>query len=243
MGHLFFTGDTHGALDIEKIEVFKAGAGSNLTKQDILIVTGDTGALLEDSETKSERYLIDWYTSLPFTVAFVDGDYDNHKRLDSLPTATKWGNDVGVLSYSLFHLRRGRAYTINDKHIWTMGGGYPFSKRYRCPNKSRSIELPSQLDYGRGLEELGNNVFDYIVTHTAPRLVFEQINEEVAISDQAKYNDLKREIKLQTYLSIVAQTTTFKRWFFGHFHSDTDYLRGKYYCLYNKIVDEKGNKV
>lgn len=245
MGRLFFTGDVHGHIDIGKIQAFAEGPGKNLTKQDVLIVAGDMGVLWSASQTLAEKQLIDWYTSLPFTVAFIDGNHENHDRLDTLSTATKWGRDVGVISYSLFHLRRGRVYTINDSKIWTMGGGYSIDKFQRKEFLSWwRQELPSLLDSHEGKQSLdaaGRQV-DYIVTHAPPRAAFEAMNVSNRFN-KTVYRDLKEELPLQMYLQEIAETTKFTRWFFGHLHEDIDLFDKTMLCLYERVVDQEGNKI
>lgn len=246
MSQIFFTGDVHGHIDIGKIDAFAQSRGKNLTKQDVLIVAGDMGILWDASQTPAEKQLIDWYTELPFTVAFIDGNHENHDRLDVLSTSTKWGRDVGVISYSVFHLRRGRVYTINDKKIWTMGGGYSIDKMRRREYLSWwRQELPSLLDCHEGKQSLDavENEVDYIVTHAPPRVAFEAMNTPDPFGGKFAYKDSKEELPLQMYLQEIAGTTKFKRWFFGHLHDDIDLFDKTMLCLYDRVVDEEGNNV
>lgn len=237
---IFFTGDVHGSIDIEKIKNFASYKGAQLNKSDVLIVAGDMGILWDAQETKRERTLIEWYNSLPFTVAFVDGNHENHDRLEKLWTATKWGADVGVVSFSLFHLRRGRVYEIDGKKIFTFGGGFSIDKANRQEYISWwRQELPSMKEMRLGstwLQERTDGNIDYVVTHTGPREVVKRITNSFAM----KFKDAEEEYEMQEFLQDVAHNINFKLWVFGHFHFETILLDGKFRCLYNSIIDENG---
>lgn len=240
---IFFAGDVHGTIDIEKIKIFSQDKGKNLTKQDVLIVLGDMGVIWDAQETRRERTLINWYNELPFTVVFVDGNHENHDRLEQLPTAEKWGADVGVVSYSLFHLRRGRVYEIGGKKIFAFGGGFSIDKASRQEYISWwKQELPSMKEMKLGstwLQEKTDGNIDFVVTHTGPREVVKRITNSFTM----KYKDASEEYELQEFLQDVAHNINFKMWVFGHFHFETVLLDGKFRCLYNSIIDENGEFV
>jgi len=40
---------------------------------------------------------------------------------------------------------------------------------------------------------------------------------------------------LTMQLDTIAQTVSFKGWYFGHYHDDSDF--GKYHLLYNRVVE------
>ena len=52
---------------------------------------------------------------------------------------------------------------------------------------------------------------DYILTHTAPRLVIPQIIGRLPDPHESELNG---------YLEWIYYEVTFKKWFFGHFHED-----------------------
>lgn len=234
---IFVTGDSHGNYSIAKIENFAKGEGKNLTKNDFLIIAGDFGVLWDASLTKKEKKAIQHYNDFPFTTLFLDGNHDNHDRLERLPTEKKFGSDVGVVSDSIFHLRRGRIYEIDGKKIWTMGGGYSIDKATRAEFISWwRQELPSMKEMMQGVESLKKvkKEVDFIITHTAPKAVFETLNKMVDI----EYKNAREEWEFQEYLQDIAHEVKFEKWFFGHFHCDIE-IDKNFIVLYNVVREVK----
>jgi len=234
---IFITGDTHGTFNMSKLDVFAVGDGKNLTKNDFVIIAGDFGVIWDASETMKEKRTIHEYNCFPFTTLFVDGNHENHDRLDRLPTEEKFGSDVGVVSESIFHLRRGRIYEIDGKKIWTMGGGFSIDKVRRKEFISWwKQELPSMAEMMKGvevLEDAGKEV-DFIVTHASPRAAFEFLNTKKALA----FKDVKEELEFQEYLQDVACEVKFKKWFFGHLHIDLE-IDKNFTSLYNVVREMK----
>ncbi len=234
---IFVTGDSHGNIDIAKIINFAKGDGKDLTKNDFLIIAGDFGVLWDASLTKRERKVIQVYNNFPFTTLFIDGNHENHDRLKQLPTEEKFGSDVGVVSDSIFHLRRGRIYEIDGKKIWTMGGGFSVDKARRLEFISWwRQELPTLKEFMLGiknLEEVGKEV-DFIITHVPPRESFKFL---MTIFDLS-YKNAREEWEFQEYLQDVAHEVKFKKWFFGHLHEDHD-LDKNFVSLYNVVREAK----
>lgn len=235
---IWVTGDTHSTHDIRKVVNFSKGAGKDLTKNDFLIITGDFGVLWEARKNKEENALINGYNNFSFTTLFIDGNHENHERLEQLPTEEKFGSDVGVVSESIFHLRRGKIYEIDGKKIWTMGGGFSIDKALRQEFISWwSQELPNWKEMTDGvetLEKVGKEV-DYIITHCPPREVFKTMMNKFDL----KYKDTREEMEFQEYLQDVAHSVKFKKWFFGHLHEDLE-IDKNFISLYNIVRDLDG---
>lgn len=242
---ILLTGDLHGDIDISKLGTKKFPFGRNLCKDDFIIVTGDFGLVWSnDEENRKEQYWIDWLNDKPWTTLFVDGNHENFERLKRIPTASFLGGTVGVVSDSIFHLRRGEIYTINNKSFFTFGGAQSTDKEQRrifidwWPDEVPSY---SEMDYGLSrLEDRGNSV-DYIITHTAPiRIVrailevegYSIIEDEFAL---ARTNDATSR-----FLSEIEKTVSFKKWFFGHMHEDV-VVEDKYVGLYENIIELGGH--
>ena len=68
---IYAVGDTHGDIDLYKLNSKFFREGKKLTKNDYVIVCGDFGAIWDGG--KSDAYLQKWYTSKPWTTLFVDG--------------------------------------------------------------------------------------------------------------------------------------------------------------------------
>ena len=87
--------------------------------------------------------------------------------------------------------------------------------------------MPSTEEYEEGqqnLEKHGNKV-DYILTHTCPEHVAEQMVSYLYPGEET----------LQRYFDIISETTEFEEWYFAHWHMDEDI--GNYHCLWNNIIE------
>ncbi len=247
MAVVYIAGDVHRSIDIDKLDRL-ANKGS-FTKQDVIIIAGDMGILWSQYRNREEVELIERYEFYPFTTAFVDGNHENHVRLSTLNKEEKWGSDVGVISNSIFHLKRGRVYNINGKTIWTMGGAFSIDKASRVEFVSWwPQEQPSCKEMQEGLYrlDLHKREVDAVITHTAPRQVFNKMNTPTSSKynkfKKFAYKDAKEELALQEYLQQVSDTTKFSNWFFGHFHDDID-IDEKFHCLYERVLDIDGDVI
>jgi DNA repair exonuclease SbcCD nuclease subunit len=238
MAMLLLTGDLHGPIDIHKLTSKNFPFGKTLTKNDLLIVTGDFGLVWSTNENdKEERYWLNWLNNKPWTTLFVDGNHENFDRLNKLPVINMFGGTVGVVHDSIFHLKRGEIYEIEGKKIFTFGGATSTDKE----NRQEFItwwkeEVPSfsEMNYGlENLEKHGNKV-DYIITHTGPTKAVNAVfkyydthDDEFAI---ARSND-----PVSKFLSEVERITEFKTWFFGHLHDEL-VIEDKFMCTYENII-------
>ena len=68
---------------------------------------------------------------------------------------------------------------------------------------------------------------DYILTHTAPRDVAAAMGHGELSDD---------EVELRQFLQRVADETEFQKWYFGHFHEDTE-VEDVFVCLYDEIAE------
>ncbi len=74
---IFVTGDIHGIAEYGASR-FSSRAwplGRTLTRDDVVIVTGDFGFIWSGSNT--DKYWLDWFESKPWTTCFVDGNHEN----------------------------------------------------------------------------------------------------------------------------------------------------------------------
>lgn len=223
---IYVTGDTHGLEDFYKLHIF-AGQHPELTKDDYVIIAGDFGGVWsEQTLTESLRY----YTHLPFTVLFVDGNHENFDIINAYPVETWKGGKVHKIKPDVIHLMRGQVFEIEGKTIFTFGGATSIDKMYRTEGRSWwRQELPTfeELDEGvANLKRYGNKV-DYIITHSCSERAFAY----PAISKNVvKFNC--HEVQMLSYIDDIA---SFGHWYFGHFHTDAQ-LGGKYTALYDRVV-------
>jgi len=206
---IFITGDTHCPIDIHKLN--KANFDdSNMTKDDYLIICGDSGLVWEGRDREDE-YWQKWMNMKKYTTLFVDGNHENHNKLDELEVEIWNGGKIHKLKDSLIHLMRGQVYDINGLKFFTMGGAESTDKEYRKENISWwSRELPSEDEYNEALTNLDKNNWkvDYVITHAAPD------NIQYRLCPWYTHN------RLSNFLFTVDNALTFKQWYFGHYHDD-----------------------
>jgi hypothetical protein len=221
---IFITGDTHGSFD--------RLLSLDLTSNDTLIILGDFGGIY-DNFTQDVPYdpSVKQLLEKPWTTLFIDGNHENFVRLNALPSAEKYGDEVGVVSDNLFHLKRGRLYTIEGKTFFTFGGAYSIDKNYRVPYVSWwPEELPSEADYHAALNKLieTNYKMDYVLTHTAPYTVIKQLfgTDDIYGTDERPLN---------RFLDLIYNSGRYIKWYCGHLHIDRE-ITPKFQALYNDVV-------
>ena len=168
---ILVTGDLHCPIDISKLNS-KNFDSSALTKDDYLIVCGDAG-LVWHGRDKEDAYWQKWLEAKPWTTLFVDGNHENHDKLDSYPVSNWHGGKVHFLKPSVIHLMRGNVYDIDGLSFFTMGGAMSQDKYLRKEGKSWwAREMPSPEEYEIALSNLKKHKFDvdYIITHCAPSI-------------------------------------------------------------------------
>lgn len=227
---IYLTGDTHGLEDFHKLHIF-AGEHPELTKNDYVIVAGDFGAIWSEKTLVAN---LKYFTELPFTVLFVDGNHENFDLLNSYPVETWNGGKVHKIKPDIIHLMRGQVFEIEGKIIFTFGGATSIDRDWRIEGRSWwKQELPTYEELDEGIENLkrfGNKV-DYIITHSCS----ERAMMYPAIRNSAT---LKLDCPEVQMLSYIEDNATFKHWYFGHFHVDAE-LSDKYTVLFENIVEIK----
>ena len=234
---IFLTGDLHGENDLPKLDDFYMGAGKDLTRDDYVIILGDFGMIF-DADTKygypwEENRIIEYFEEkYPWTTLFLDGNHENFVHLKKFPRGKWHGGQVSYLSEHCRWLHRGQVYTIEEKTFLTIGGAYSIDKAWRQPGISWWPDEAITEDDIRIAElNLAAHKYkvDYVLTHCAPYPIF----FEIALQEQFQIttgDGTKNELLLQQ----INEKTTFKKWYFGHYHINRSY--GKYECLYNDII-------
>lgn len=221
---IILSGDTHGLLDLDKVtDYFEAN--DEFTKEDYLIILGDAGILWNGVGDKDVQQILN---NLPVTTLWLDGNHENFDMLKSYTEDIWHGGRVHFISDSIIHLERGQVFKIDGLSFFTFGGANSIDKSIRRTGLSWwPEEMPSNYEYEEGLRNLEkvNWKVDYILTHTCPEFVANQLVTYVYPGEET----------LQRYFNRIAEEVEFKKWFFGHWHMDetVDNFR----CLYNDIVE------
>lgn len=232
---IYITGDCHQDFERFNIDVFPEQ--KEMTKDDCVIICGDFGGVWNRNEESSrEAKLMDWLENRPFTTLFVDGNHENFDRLYAYPVEKWHGGKVHKIRPSVIHLMRGQVFEIDGKSIFAFGGASShdiaggilepddpdFKKKkkkldqgwypYRVNHVSWwKQELPSEEEMQEGIENLAahDNKVDFIVTHCC-----------VSSTQTLLGGGLYKTDILTEYHEKIRQNTSFKKWFFGHYHDN-----------------------
>lgn len=224
-GRIFVTGDIHGTHDIGKLSDKAFPEGVSLDKDDYLIICGDFGLVW--SGDNFESHWLDWLSDMPWTTLFVDGNHENHDMLDAMPVEQWHGGKVHFVRPDIIHLMRGQVFDICGQRFFTMGGANSHDKQWRIPGLSwweQEMPRPEEYEEARAnLDACGWNV-DVIITHCAPSGLLWRMVRHVE-SDE-----------LSTFFQEVAEKCKYRRWYFGHYHTDTE-LGDGFRALYYEILE------
>lgn len=225
---IYITGDTHG--EFSKLSNTNWPESTYLTRDDYIIVTGDFGLIFNPVQSKDEIWWTKWITGKPWTLLFIDGNHDNHPKLNLLPREEKFGGEVGKVAENIFHLRRGEIYEICEKKILTFGGARSIDQAYRTEGISWwPEELPNYADMDHCIEsmEKHNRSVDLIIAHTCPQALAPII--------AGRRGNTVFEDPTQKMLDHITSACSFEHFFCGHWHEDISY--GRYHFIYNKIIN------
>lgn len=147
---ILITGDTHGTIDYNK--VFLLNQKKILSEKDYLIITGDFGGVWNSRTLEAD---LSYYEKLPFTILFVDGNHENFDLLNSYPVEIWNGGKIHKIKENIIHLMRGQIFTIENKTIFTFGGGTSIDKYRRIEGVSWwKEEIPSREELAEAMTNL-----------------------------------------------------------------------------------------
>lgn len=210
-GRVLITGDKHGSF----LPLFGLAEKSKVTENDILIIAGDAEYVWDEMYVYKVETL---QQTFPGTIAFIDGNHENHALLNSLEVK-KWnGGRVHQVGERVLHLMRGEIYTINRKTFFTFGGARSNDRDRRIIGKSWWLEeepTPEEFEYGR--RQLIENLdrIDYVITHETPLSARAAISRKKQIDD-----DYHLPAVLESWYGMISEGARFRKWYFGHMHVD-----------------------
>lgn len=249
---VYLTGDCHA--DWKKFSNDAFPEQKEMTRDDYVIVCGDFG-LWHNNQT--EQWWFKWFSTKNFTLLFVDGNHENFDRLygDEFEIVDFHGGKAHKICENVYHLMRGYVFELNGKKFFAFGGASShdiddgildpkdfkttkdlvdtYNKRTNRGEMLRinhlswwEQEMPSEEEMAFGLQTLesNDNKVDYIVSHCCPQQV-------ASVFSHGSY----KPDKLTAYFNVVAETTEFSKWFFGHYHNNAQVM-SKYIMLYEQIV-------
>jgi len=227
---VFVCGDTHIPWDIHRLLSFEKYG--SFTKDDLMIILGDCGLLWRAQPDDRELCWTEWLNDRPYTILAIDGNHENHFRLSQLPVVKKFGGKVGKVSRSIFHLKRGEIYNIEDKKFFTFGGAESYDKEKRIEGISIwKEEVPSnkEMEYGLKNLEKHDNKVDFILSHTAPTSFLNRYFKVKSLRDDKYFND-----PTMKYLDHIISNIKFEKLYCAHFHDDFE--TKKMHMLFQKTA-------
>lgn len=221
---IYVAGDIHADIDIGKLSTDRFPQQRGLSKSDYLIICGDFGLVWDGSNR--ELWWRKWLSEKNFTTLWIDGNHENFDYLPEFLVKDMFGGKVREITPSIYHLERGQLLTIDGKKFFVMGGAASHDKHHRKEHVSWwKEEMPSREEMEaaiQSLDAIGWSV-DYVISHCVPRSV------------QLMLASWYENDKLTGFLERVRQDLQFKRWFFGHYHTDVQ-LNEQFIALYDRLI-------
>lgn len=252
---IFVTGDCHG--DFRKFSTESFPEQKEMTKDDIVIVCGDFGAIWDcDGMSRFESYWLNWLDEKPFTTVFVDGNHENFDRLiTEFEVVDFHDGKAHKLNNSVYHLMRGAVFDFEGKRFFAFGGARShdiddgilswedfdtmeeFKETVRIWKKQRKIFRINHVSWWK--EELPS---DEEIQNAEKNLAKVDYKVDYVITHCAPqsivaflYMSHSEPDKLTSYFEYLSHRLNFRNWFFGHYHEDKKVL-DKYILLYDQIV-------
>ena len=247
---IYITGDCHQNFERFNGRIFPEQ--KEMTKDDYVMICGDFGGVWNrNEESKQETMLMDWLECKSFTTLFVDGNHENFYRLLAYPVEEWHGGKIHKIRPTVIHLMRGQVFEIEGKRIFTFGGASShdidggildpnapdYKKRkkeldrgwrpYRINHVSWwSQELPSEEEMQEGRRNLAAHDYkvDFIVTHCCSS------STQILLGNPEYKPDI-----LTDYLEEIRQRTSFRKWFFGHYHDNRN-VNAQEILIYEQVI-------
>lgn len=247
MSKIYITGDTHG--DVRRFNTTSFYEQKEMTKDDYVVILGDFGLIWDwRGESREERNWLNWLEDKPFTTLFIDGNHENHDRLNEMLVENWCGGKIHKVRPSVIHLMRGQVFAMDGLKIFTFGGASShdikdgilepgdtrikrwskdYGKLFRVNKQSWwERELPTEEEMQEGRDNLAKNnwIVDYVLTHCTSA-------STTALMGEGLYG---QDI-LTRYLQELKEKLTYKKWFFGHHHIDKQISTDEI-CLFEQII-------
>ena len=210
---VYFTGDIHG----DPWRIWKLSQKICLTEHDVIVLLGDVGANFygDERDDNMKRVL----SEVKPTILCIHGNHEMRPcRVDGYNLCDWNGGKVWMQDAypNLLFAKDGEIYTMEGLRYIAIGGAYSVDKHYRLMRGLAwfSDEQPDAQAKAYVEEQLRCNAIDVILSHTCP---FKYIPREMFLSevDQSAVDD-----STERWLDGIEETTPYKAWFCGHWHTD-----------------------
>lgn len=227
---LYVTGDTHGGLNMRKLQSKKFPEGRKLTKNDYVAIMGDFGVW----QNKRAYDFLFWLENKPFTTLFVEGNHEDYNFLKTFPQVDMFGGKVRKISDSIFQLMRGEVYIIDGYKVFAFGGARSID-RFTALREEGIDWFPEEEstyeEENRALENLNkhNNKVDLIFAHTCSKSTLDELINLYSMHREEYDNQNK-------FLEEIKNTIEYSAFFFGHMHKDLR-INDKELALFERVVN------
>lgn len=247
---VFVTGDCHADFRRFSTDIFPEQ--KEMTYDDTVIILGDFGGIWSDS--KDERYWLEWLNSKPFTTVFVDGNHENFDRLYSgeFPVVEFHGGKAHKIRDHIYHLMRGYVFEFDGKKFFAFGGASSHDIQDGILDEK---DYPSKAMFRRAVKLYRERGKFFRVNHVSWWQQELPSREELDFGlETLKQNGHKVDFivshccpqsvaaimgffkgdVLTGYFDEIARTVEFDKWYFGHYHDERTILC-KFNLLYFRI--------
>lgn len=247
---IYCTGDIHGDPRRFNTECFPEQ--KEMTKDDFVIILGDFGLVWSNS--KKEKYWLDWLNDKPFTTLFVDGNHENFNMLYTFPIVDFHGGKAHKIRDNIYHLMRGYVFDICDKKFFAFGGASSHDIQDGILDPDDFVDMDDLRDtyrrwqkYGKMFRVRGVSWWDQEMPSDEEiergRQSLKAVNNEVdfvishcAPQEVASLIGFTDRDKLTWYFNeLLWDGLKFTKWLFGHYHTNKQ-IMGKFICLYEQMI-------
>lgn len=235
---LLFVGDTHGAVDLDKLRQILPQA--QLTPRDALIHCGDFGAPWAAEDDEALR----WWRALPYKKIICLGNHENYGWIMRQPIVRRFNCRGWDLGGGLFAPFAGQVAHVGGRRLWFYPGGYSIDFAFRRPGFSIHREELLPAPQAKEIIErfLRRKGVDYVVSHDGPRaFILRNFGFPIGLPDKGYWQLMEEEEGSRAHPAFVldevlAYPDKFGTWYFGHHHRDVQ--ENNIRCLWNKAVLE-----
>lgn len=221
MGRIYIRGDVHG--DFSWVKQFCEQ--EETTRQDLMILTGDSGLLFYGKDNSREKFMKTVCGNAPLTWLVVRGNHDNRpanegmelRYRDFIKGQAYWEDEY----YNIIYAAEIGEYSINLRKFLTIGGAYSVDKFYRIHNHWTwyADEELTDEEMNEGLHKVRGRKYDYIVSHTCP------INMEPTWLFMNGIDQSQVSKRMEKFLQRIKNCVNYSCWFWGHYHDDHQWRR------------------
>ena len=213
---VYLTGDTHG--HFERIARFCQAY--DLGKDDIVIILGDAGVNYYGQGSARDLASREALGCLAPTFFCLQGNHEMRPQSVGTYRETEWHGGTAFVEDewpNILFAKDGELYDLDGTRAFVVGGAYSVDKNLRIaigwhwfPDEQPSDEVKRHVE--ERLDAIGWDV-DVMLTHTCP-MDFRPIEAFVAGVKGSAVDTSTEE-----WLQSIEQRLTYKRWYFGHFHT------------------------